>query len=48
MPKERSLNKGILERLFTAHKGEIMEVILRLLWHAGISPKEMQKLRRTY
>lgn len=44
MPKERSLNKGILERLFTVHKGEIMEVILRLLWHAGISPKEMQKL----
>lgn len=44
MLKERSCNREILERLFEQHKGQIMEVILRLLWNAGISPKEMQKL----
>ncbi len=44
MRKERSLKKEILEPLFAEHKGSIMEVILRLLWNAGISPKEMQQL----
>lgn len=42
--KDRSLNREILERLFTEHRGQIMEVVLRLLWNAGISPKEMQRL----
>ena len=44
MLKERSCNREILERLFEQYKGQIMEVILRLLWNAGISPKEMQRL----
>ena len=44
MLKERRLKKEIMESLFAAHRGAIMEVILRLLWNAGISPKEMQRL----
>ena len=34
-----------LFRVIERNRGQIMEIILRLLWNAGIYPKEMQKLK---
>jgi len=36
--------EAILKKILTESRGQIIEVILRLLWQAGLSPKEMQRL----
>ncbi len=36
--------EAALKNILMQNRGQIIEVILRLLWQAGISPKEMQRL----
>ena len=44
LQEDRSQQEIALLRVIERNRGQVMEVILRLLWNAGISPKEMQKL----
>jgi len=39
--------EAALTKILAEHRDGIMEVILRLLWNAGISPREMQQLKWT-